>query len=78
MAKYEGFLFFVLMAIGTKSEGPDYQLQQFDYKVVPVIKKAEMFQEDKTLHKYVHKKVVIEGNLTEKGIEYQKISDYKP
>jgi hypothetical protein len=77
MAKFDGFLFYMLGSIGTKSEGPDYHLQQFDYKVTRVIKKAELWKEDPILHKYVHQKVAIEGNLMGEDIEYNTITEYK-
>lgn len=77
MAKFDGYLFSRLAAIGSKSEGPVYFLQQFDYKEYSVIKKAPLWQEDPKLHKYLNRKVVINGKMSYSGIEYKSIALYK-
>ena len=78
MAKFDGYLFSKLHLIGSKSEGPIYILQRWDYSENPVIKKAMVFQEDPNLHKFLGKKVTIEGAFGQDGIRYEKISDLSP
>ncbi len=78
MARFDGYLFSKLHLIGSKSEGPIYILQRWDYSENPVIKKAELFQEDKNLHKFLGQKVTIEGTFGQDGIRYEKISDLSP
>ncbi len=78
MGKYNGFLFSKLGGIGSKSEGPTYFLQQFDYKEIMVIKKVPLWKEDPSLQKFLGKKVTIEGKMNNMGIVYEKIIDYKP
>jgi hypothetical protein len=78
MEKYNGFLFSKLTEIGSKSEGPTYFLQQFDYKEIKVIKKVPLWKEDPSLQKFLGKKVTIEGKMSNLGIVYEKIMDYKP
>ncbi len=78
MEQFHGYLFAKLAAIGSKSEGPSYFLQQFDYKEIPVIKKVYLWQEDPKLHPFLNKKVTIEGVMSYSGIEYKKIGDFKP
>ena len=75
--KFDGYLFSKLNAIGTRSEGPAYFLQQFDYKEYPVIKKVPLWELDPKLHKYLDRKVTIQGKLTSSGIEYKSIALYK-
>jgi len=74
MARFDGYLFSKLHLIGTKSEGPFYILQRWDYSEHPVIKKAMPWQEDPNLHKFLDKKVTIEGAFGQDGIRYEKIS----
>ena len=76
--EFEGFLFSKLQRIGSRSEGPDYFLQGWDYSETPVIKKAYLWEEDPTLQPFLGKKVTILGELTDGGIEYQKISELYP
>ncbi len=78
MEKFDGYLFSKLNAIGSKSEGPTYFLQQFDYKEYPVIKQVALWKKDPKLHKFLDRKVSIEGKMSYSGIEYQKIGLYKP
>lgn len=74
MATFEGYLFAKLHLIGSKSEGPKYILQRWDYSENPVIKKAELFEEDANLHKLLGHKVTIEGVFGPDGISYEKIA----
>ena len=78
MERFDGYMFSKLHLIGTKSEGPTYFLQQFDYKDYKVIKHAQLWEEDPELHKFLARKVTIEGSMTLNGIVYEKIVDYKP
>jgi len=74
MARFDGYLFSKLHLIGSKSEGPIYILQHWDYTENLVIKKAMLWQEDPNLHKFLDKKVTIEGAFGQDGIRYDKIS----
>ena len=76
MCMYHGYLFTKLDNIGSKSEGPKYFLQRFDYKEKVVIKQAHLWMEDEKLHPFVSKKVSIDGRLTPEGILYISIADY--
>jgi hypothetical protein len=78
MARFDGYLFSKLHLIGSRSEGPIYLLQRWDYSENPVIKKAAPFQEDPNLQKFLGKKVTIEGTFRQDGILYEKISDLSP
>ncbi len=77
MERFEGYLFSKLDCIGSKSEGPKYFLQSFDYKENVVEKKAPLWQEDPELHRFLNKKVAIAGAYTSSGIIYEKISEYR-
>jgi hypothetical protein len=74
MARFDGYLFSKLHLIGTKSEGPFYILQRWDYSEHLVIKKTMSWQEDPDLHKFLDKKVTIEGVFGQDGILYDRIS----
>jgi len=76
MNTLSGYLFSKLMNIGTRSEGPQYFLQQFDYKEIVVIKQAEPWKEDPILHPLLNKKVTVEGELTSDGLIYSAIGAY--
>lgn len=78
MEIFDGYLFAKLDCIGSKSEGPKYFLQHFDYKQDVVIKQVHLWEEDPGLHRFLNKKVMIEGTLSSSGIVYGAISDYKP
>lgn len=78
MAQFDGYLFSKLHLIGSKSEGPAYYLQQFDYRELLVVKKVYPWEEDPQLHPHLNTKVSIEGVQTLNGIEYEKIGPYKP
>ena len=76
METFDGYLFSKLDNIWSKNEGPKYFLQQFDYKEIVVIKQVHPWEEDPNLHKFLDKKVTIEGELSYSGIVYEKIMDY--
>ena len=78
MEIFDGYLFSKLDCIGSRSEGPKYFLQYFDYKENVVIKQAHLWEEDPNLHRYLNKKVTIEGKLSYSGIIYDAVSEYKP
>jgi hypothetical protein len=78
MERFDGYLFSKLHLIGSKSEGPTYFLQQFDYREYKVIKHAQLWEEDPELHKFLARKVTIEGSMSYSGLVYEKIMDYKP
>lgn len=78
MGIFDGYLFSKLQCIGTFSEGPLYILQQFDYSEVIIVKTTELWEEDPELHKFLGKKVTVEGMLYGEGIHYVKISPLKP
>jgi hypothetical protein len=74
MATFHGYLFSKLTAIGSKSEGPQYYLQQPDYHELVVRKKVALWEKDPQLHPHLDSKVVIEGDLTSTGIVYTSIN----
>lgn len=74
MDRFDGYLFSKLHLIGSKSEGPIYILQRWDYSEHQVIKKTMPWQEDPNLHKFLDKKVTIEGAFGQDGIRYETIS----
>jgi hypothetical protein len=76
MNEFHGFMFSKLHLIGSKSEGPTYFLQQFDYGEIPVEKKAALWQEDPALQKHLASKVTIGGELTAGRIRYEKVLPY--
>jgi len=74
MAKFQGYLFSKLTAIGTRSEDTIYFLQQLDNKEILVLRTTdERFKPDPVLHKHLATKVVIDGILAEQGIKVEKI-----
>lgn len=73
MEPFEGYLFSKLFQIGSKSEGPVYFLQQFDYNEIAVTKKAFFWENDPTLHEFLGERVLIEGEMNNDGIVYEKI-----
>ena len=77
MATYQGYLFSKLGRVGTRSEGPDYFLQQLDGSEVPIVKQTEyLWQGDSTLQSLLAKKVRIEGRLDPQGIHYDLVLDW--
>jgi hypothetical protein len=77
MNKFEGFLFSKLHGIGTRSEGPAYFLQQFDYSELPIEKETLPWQEDPKLQKKLATKVMIDGKLISGTLHYDSIGAYK-
>ncbi len=78
MAKFDGYVFSKLYAIGSKSEGPAYFLQQWDYDEIKIVKKANLWEDDPALHQFLGKKATIEGSLDQDGIHYDKIMSHQP
>lgn len=76
MATFHGYLFAKLQNIGTRSEGPDYYLQMFDYHEVVVLKQVHPWQNDPTLHPWLNHKVIIEGTMQVEGVSYERILPY--
>ncbi|MBN1518391.1 hypothetical protein JXA32_17650 [Candidatus Sumerlaeota bacterium] len=78
MNDFNGFVFSKLDLIGSKSEGPKYYLQQFDYDEIPITKQAELWKEDPTLQKALGTKATISGEMHEGFLHYKKIVPYVP
>lgn len=76
MNDYKGFLFSKLEAIGSKSEGPVYFIQQFDYLEIKIVKNANPWEQDPVLQKYLGSKVEINGHLESGCLKYDKIGPY--
>ena len=74
--RFEGYLYSKLRFIGTRSEGPFYFLQRWDYTEIPVVKKADSWEEDPLLHRHVARKVKIEGVQAINGILYDEIHEH--
>lgn len=68
--RFDGYLFAKLSAIGTKSEGPIYLLQQNDYTELHVQKQVPPWNNDPALHKLLGRKVTLLGAYTADGIVY--------
>ena len=80
MKEISGFLFSKLGRIGTRSEGPDYFLQQFDRskspiveKVIPIHKEVHLFEKDPILQKYLAMEVAIDGRILDGYLHYKEI-----
>lgn len=73
--RFDGYLFAKLGAIGTKSEGPIYWLQQADYTELQVQKHALLWQDDPALHKLLGKKVTLVGKYTDGEIVYDRAGE---
>lgn len=78
MSRFDGFIFSKLDLIGTKSEGPEYFLQQFDYSEIPIEKETSPWQQDPNLQKKLATKVTIDGKLLSGRLHYDSINTYKP
>ena len=78
VTKFDGYLFSKLDKIGSKSEGPIYFLQKWNYLEIIVVKKVPPWKEDPQIHKFLGKKVTIEGDLRQGRIHYKKILDLQP
>ncbi|MBU0501363.1 MAG: hypothetical protein KJ558_00985 [Gammaproteobacteria bacterium] len=78
MKAFQGFLFSKLQAIGTRSEGPGYYMQQFDYCEIPIAKQAEPWREDPLLQQALSTKVSISGKIADGELHYDAINPYSP
>ena len=78
MVKFDGYLFSKLYRIGSKSEGPEYFFQQWDYSEIQIVKKANLWEEDPKLHQFLGKKATIEGSFVQGGIQYNTIENLRP
>lgn len=78
MNRFDGFLFSKLHLIGSKSEGPSYFLQQFDYREVPIDKHTWPWQEDKALQECLGTKVTLHGSFQAGRLKYEKVTAYEP
>ncbi len=65
-----GFLFMKLGNIGTRSEGPQYFLQGWDYAEIAIAKKALLFQSDPKLQPLVGHKVKLTGAMLGDAFDY--------
>lgn len=73
--RFDGYLFSKLSAIGSKSEGPSYWLQQWDYKELAIVKHAKAWQDDPALRKLLGTKVTIIGEYDGGGIVYSEAGE---
>jgi len=78
MSRFDGFLFSKLHLIGSKSEGPAYILQQFDYSEIAIVKKAPLWEKDPGLQKHLGSKITIEGSLLSGRLSYDNVSPRAP
>lgn len=77
MAETHGYLLARLARIGSKSEGPEYFLQLWDYAEVHVVKKVYPWQEEPELHKHLGKKVTILGDYKDGRIIFEGVKEYQ-
>jgi hypothetical protein len=78
MKKIHGYLFAKLSNIGSKSEGPAYYLQQFDYTELEIVKQVNLWEEDPALHPFIASKVTLLGDVHPDGVVYEQIYAYTP
>jgi hypothetical protein len=80
MEKFKGYLYAMLAALGSKSEGPAYFLQllepQGKINEYPIIKKSELWEIDPVLHSFLGNKVLMGGELQGGSINYKTIIPY--
>lgn len=76
MKNLNGFVFSKLGLIGSKSEGPIYFLQEFNYNEIEIVKKTNLWEEDMVIQSNLGKKVTIRGTVVDEKIVYEKISLY--
>lgn len=76
MKKMHGYLFTKLSHIDSKSEGPTYYLQQFDYTELEVVKQVNLWEEDPALHPFIASKVTLLGEVHPEGIVYDQVYPY--
>jgi len=78
MKKFDGFLFSKLFRIGSKSQGPEYFLQQWDDRRKPTVdapihKKTDAWKDDPVLQKYLGRIVTVTGAVVDDKIEYEDV-----
>ncbi len=76
MTRFDGFLFSKLHLIGSRSEGPVYILQQFDYAEIPIAKKAPLWGNDPKLQEHLGSKITIEGRVLSGLLSYDAVIPY--
>jgi hypothetical protein len=76
MAEFHGYLMARLAQIGSRSEGPEYALQLWDYVEVPIVKKVSPWQEEPELHKRLGTKVTVIGEYRDGQIIYKRVKEY--
>jgi len=77
LQKFDGFLFSKLANIGTKSEGPAYFLQKFNYTEVRILKHTMLWQPDPALQQYLGTKVTIKGEMAGAVLTYTSVKPYE-
>jgi len=78
MNEFHGFLFSKLHLIGSKSEGPTYFLQQFDYSEIAITKQTHLWEQDPRLQEHLGSKITIDGKLVSGCLNYEKVRPYSP
>lgn len=80
MAEFAGFLFSKLFRIGTRSEGPEYFLQDLQQQEnnleLEIKKQVELWQEDPRLQLFLGHKVTIRGELVDGQLNYELMHPY--
>ena len=76
MTTFQGFLFSKLDLIGSKSEGPKYFLQQYDYRELEIIKNADAWKEDPDLQPHLGQKSVLVGSEEDGRLSYEYVIPY--
>jgi hypothetical protein len=81
MSIFTGYLYAILSAMGTRSEGPEYFIQISDSQEHAIAKKTTgglRFLEDHRLHSLIGQKVRIEGEFSHDGISYDQVVPLVP
>ena len=70
MDEITGILYAKTAGVGTLSEGPKYFIKPLDdyanrWSKILVRKKTELWEKDPILHKFIDKKVLIQGEIIE-------------
>jgi len=82
MGEIKGILFSIIQGKGSRSEGPTYFLRPLDeykdrWSEVLVRKQTHIWEEDPKLHKFLDKRVLINGDIIETKstitVDYMKI-----
>ena len=81
MSEFPGFLYSQLRRIGSKSEGPEYFLQDFlhgeDNMVFEVGKEVDLWQEDPRLQPYLGQRVSLQGEFVDDKLSYKSVHPYQ-